>query len=323
MTGGPRRPTRADVARRADVSDAVVSYVLSGSHPVSEATRARVLAAIEELGYRRNATARALRRGRSDSVGLVLSDIENPHFMALARAVESRLASLGQALLIAELREDGSAVREMVARGVDALLVTGGPTPDVATEVPTVLLDRGGPEAGHVTIGVDAVPAAVAAVDHLLERHGHGSVALVTGASPGDDDPRETGWRDAHAARGRPTGPVEVTSWTRAGGAEAARRLLERDDRPTAVLAASDLIAVGVLRAALDLGLSVPGDLAVVSYDGTDEARFAASPLTTIEQPRDAMAALAVDLLLAGAREPDHHAFAAPLVVRRSCGCPA
>lgn len=323
MTGGPRRPTRADVARRAGVSDAVVSYVLSGSHPVSEATRARVVAAIEELGYRRNATARALRRGRSDTVGLVLSDVENPHFMALARAVESRLASLGQALLIAELREDGSAVRDMVARGVDALLVTGGPTPDVAAEVPTVLLDRAGPEPGHVTIGVDAVPAAVAAVDHLLERHGHRSVALITGGSPGDDDPRGTGWRRAHADHGRPTGPVESTSWTRAGGAGAARRLLERDDRPTAVLAASDLIAVGVLRAALDLGLSVPGDLAVVSYDGTDEARFAASPLTTIEQPRTAMAELAVDLLLAGAREPAHHAFAAPLVVRRSCGCPA
>lgn len=315
-----RRPTRADVARLAEVSPAVVSYVLSGSHPVSAATRARVLAAIGSLGYRRNATARALRRGRSDSVGLVLSDITNPHFMALARAIEARLTDRGHALLVAEQRPgDDSAVREMVARGVDALLLTTGGE-DVEEAIPTILLDRSAPHPRFGTIGTDAGAATAAAVAHLLDAHGHASVALVTG--PGaDGDGREAGWRAAHRALGREPGPVVVAEWTREGGYAAARALLEAPDRPTAMLGASDLIAIGVLRAALDLGLAVPGDLAVVSYDGTEEARFAASPLTTIEQPRDAMAALSVELLLDGDGSPAHHAFAAPLVLRRSCGC--
>nr|WP_026556029.1 LacI family DNA-binding transcriptional regulator [Arthrobacter sp. 35W] len=334
MTKTPAtRPTatRADVARHAGVSSAVVSYVVNnGPRPVAPATRERVLAAIAALGYRPNAAARALRLGSAEMIGLVIPDNRNPFINELAHAVEVAAAARGHVMVLAN--SDGSAaieeaqLRNLAARQVDGLLlISVGATVDPAAlaslEVPVVLLDRGSGTEGFGSVGTDLYAGAVAGVEHLLG-HGHQNIGLAIGvASDGRLDGRERGFRDALAAASLPPGPVVRAAFTRDGGYRAGRQLLA-GGRPTAVFASSDMQAVGMLHAFHEAGVRVPDDIAVVSFDGSPEAEFCWPPLTTLAQPVAAMAEAAVDALLGGpSAEPRHHAFDAQLVIRRSCGC--
>lgn len=328
--------TRADVARHAGVSTAVVSYVInSGPKPVAEATAARVREAIAHLGYRPNSTARALALGSTKTLGLVVPDGTNPFYAEYTAELQRAAAARGHALLITtdtgfdpdvELR----CMIELCDRQIDGLILARGTGSGRVAELarggirtPVVIIDSAAPFSGYSTVGPDAVDGVATAVDHLLCLHRHPSVALVIGDSADTaTDGRETGWLQAHARRERVPGDIVRTAFTRDGGYEAGLDLLSHAGRPVAIITSSDLQAIGLLRAAHELGVRVPHDLAVVSFDGTIETRFCWPPVTTIRQPVRAMAEAAVETLLRSDPQDDHRTFPMDLIVRASCGCP-
>ncbi len=327
-----RAATRADVARRAGVSTAVVSYVVNdGPRRVAPETAQRVRAAVEALDYSPNPAARSLRRGSSELLGLVLPDITNPYFAELARAVETAAAERGLLVTLASTGARGDAERELVAdlvsRDVDGVLLSTVLTPDALRAVgrprrPTVLVNVSTAFPGYASVGADARQGAYEVVDHLIAVHGHPSVALVIGESTERlPEPRERGFAEAFAAHGLPPGPVVRTTYSRRGGYEAVRQVLSWRHRPTAVFLSSDQQASGAYRALREAGLECPDDLALVAYDGTSESEFCWPPLTVSRQPVEMMARAAVATVLDPTTAPDHERFATELVVRRSCGC--
>lgn len=330
----PRRvgATRQDVADLARVSSAVVSYVVnSGPRNVAPATRERVLNAIQELQYRPNATARALKRGVSEIIGLVISDNTNPYFAEFARAIERVAASKGLSVIFinsAESHDDETElVGKLLSRQVDGLLWASiDDNPDVsaaqAAGISLVLLDRARPMAGVATLGVDFRGASRIAVEHLIG-HGHENIALICGSAEGaSTTDRRAGWGDALEAAGLELGPIVYEQFTRDGGYAAGKVLMAMGVRPSAVYVTSDLQAVGLLRALHEHGARVPEDIAVITFDGSVESEFTWPPLTAMHQPVVEMARTAIDALISQKIHGGKHtAFTADLVVRESCGC--
>lgn len=344
--GVDRVATREDVARRAGVSTAVVSYVLNeGARPVAAATRARVLAAVEELGYRPNAIARALRSRRSRAFGLVVSDISNPFIGELARSIELEAFERGYTVLLGNTMVDPERqqryLRHFLDRQVDglALVPIGAVDADVVSELnggraPVVVLDRPAPKPSRspalraVTLLAENEEGGRLATEHLAG-HGHRRIACLGGPpkllpSTG----RIAGWSAARAERGlgERASPLVRSSVSRAAGYEAGRELLGVRRPPSAVFATSDEQAIGLLRAAAELGMRVPDDVAVVGFDGIAEGRYCAPGLSTVRQPIEVIAARAVETLLAqvvgGVRRSRTERFPVELAARGSCGCP-
>jgi LacI family transcriptional regulator len=323
--------TRVDVARLAGVSEAVVSYVVNdGPRPVAAATAARVREAIRVLGYRPNPSARALRTGSTRLLGLVVPRIDNPLFADLTLAVEAAAAERGYALLLTNSQGDPAAERRnianLVARHVDGLLLmTLLSRPDLATlpigGVPTVLVNTFTEVPGFASVGVDAFAGAYDAVTHLAG-HGHQRIGLVIGGGASDMELRERGWLQAARDAGLEDGPIARGSFTRQGGYEAGNLLFEGRNRPPAVFVSSDMQAIGVLRSLHERGLRVPDDVALVSFDGTEDCKFTDPQLTVVAQPVGAIAASALDALLDGGVPDGAHVSHRPeLILRRSCGC--
>ena len=328
-----KRVTRGHVARAAGTSEAVVSYVVNnGPRPVAEATRRRVLEAIKSTGYRPNTIAKALASGSSGALGLVVPDIANPFFAALGRAIEDEVFATGRVLLLGNSAESGDRearlVSSFIERQVDGLLYVGvGHHAHVeqalAAGVPVVVLDRYDPTLGVASVVVDNFEGAVIATEHLIE-HGYRIIATVCGPSAlFTAVERIGGWRKALKAAGLPNGDdlLVQAPFTRAGGHAAASALFDRD-MPDAVLVASEQQAIGLLAAAAERRIRVPEDVAMISFDGTDESRFSAPPLTTVTQPFQEIARAAV--ALARPLDPDdakHVTCEVQLVRRRSCGC--
>jgi LacI family transcriptional regulator len=329
-----RAVTRADVARRAGVSNAVVSYVLNnGPRGVAPETRERVLAAIEELRYRPNAVARALKVRRTETFGLLVPDNSNPFFAELARAVEDVAYRRGHALVLAnsnnDLERERAQLDALLDRQVDGLLLIsvasgGGVDAAAVGATPVVLLDRAPHGSSFSSVLVDNAAGAEAATRHLVEHHG---LTVDCLAGPGDVTvaaAREAGWRRAMQRAGHDTaGRVHHTAFTRQGGHATMSDLIATGRTPAALFASSDLQAVGVLRAAHEAGLRVPEDLAVVAFDGTPESEYTHPPLTVVRQPIVTIAETAVALLLqAPARPASREIVPGELVLRTSCGCP-
>lgn len=327
------------MARLAGVSNAVVSYVVNGGpRPVARATRERVLAAIEELGYRPNTIARSLRARRSFALGLVVPDSANPFFSELAKAVEDAGFESGYTLLLGNSMDDEERerhyVRTFIERQVDGLvLISVSRTGLVAEELrnsrlPVVSLQQLDPAIAAPTILVDNEGGAAEAVAHLLE-HGADSVACLSGpvGIPSADE-RVRGWSAALdaagiAADGRTCVRVE---FSRAAGYTAALRLLA-DERPRALFVASDEQALGVLRAAAELGIRIPAELAVVAFDGIPADEFTVPSLSTMRMPFRELGLAAVRCLIdqidetqPALRQPER--LPVTLERRASCGCP-
>lgn len=330
-TPGP--VTRKDVARYAGVSTAVVSYVVNGGpKKVAPATEAKVKHAIRVLGYRPNAAARALKLGSSETLGLVVPDSSNPFFALLAHAVEDAAAERGFALVLANsdgnLSKERRNVRNLAARQVDGVLLASVLfEPDLIdlehADIPSVLLNQGREAPGFNSVGVDLAEGARLATEHLVG-HGHTNIAAAIGINVSEEmDGRERGWRRGLKDAGLREGIIVRSPFDRLGGYEAGRRLLGAASRPTAIFASSDLQAVGLLRAIHEAGLSVPDDVALVSFDGIVDGEYTWPPLTTVAQPVKEMAERAVHALLAAKRgeEPEHRIFPTRLLVRQSCGC--
>ena len=321
--------TRNDVARAAGVSAAVVSYVLNdGPRPVSAAARSRVLAAVAALGYRPDGLARSLRVGRTKTLGLVLPDASNPFFAELALAIEDAAYARGFAVMVCNSADDVDRERTYIAslaeRRIDGLILvstTSGQDLSAATSlsIPVVALDRSPDDAPVSTIRADTLEGAYLGTRHLLD-HGHSSVALVVGPDAGISDDRRLGWRRALTEAGRPPGVEVAAPFTYDGGREALERL-DAAGHPTAVLVSSDVQALGLLGSLAADGRRAPGDLAVVSIDGTTAGRYAIPSLTTIAQPIGIMGSTAVAHLIDNPREVIHLTLSNDLRIRRSCGC--
>jgi LacI family transcriptional regulator len=316
------------------VSPAVVSYVVNGGpKPVAPATSARVREAIEILGYRPNLNARALKVGTTGMLGLVVPDSSNPFFAEYGLEIEQAATERGLALLIANSNSDveveARLIADLLARQVDGLIVSGAAGPprrplrgNPAQTTPTVYIDSSTPVPGLWTVGTDAQGGARLAVEHLLTVHGHTGVGLLIGSGVRRSvDDREIGWQHALRAAGRSGGPVVREPFTREGGYSGGQRLLATRPRPSAVFASNDLQAVGLLRAAHELGVQVPEELAIVAFDGTQESEFCVPPLTSARQRISEMAEAAVRTVLEPAGTPTHQLFGVDLIVRRSCGC--
>ncbi|QXJ21858.1 LacI family DNA-binding transcriptional regulator [Actinomadura graeca] len=334
--------TRRDVARRAGTSEAVVSYVLNdGPRNVAPSTRERVLAAISDLGYRPNAVARSLRSSRTTTLGLVVPDNANPFFAELAREIEDVAFEHGHTLLLANARDDDerevAQVRTLLDRQVDGLILIPSHGPGAwraelaHARIPCLVVDREIEGTNAVQVLVDNEGGAARAVRHLI---GHGRTRIGCVAGPDGFHPtvdRVNGWRRALSEGGLDPAavPVEHAPFGRAEAYRAGRRLLASRRDVDALFVTSDEQAIGVLRAAAELGVAVPDDLAVFSFDGVALSAYAVPSLSTMRQPFEALGRTAVEMLLAR-RDPREEAPGAPperivleteLVARGSCGC--
>lgn len=320
--------TRADVARLAGTSTAVVTYVINnGPRPVAPHTRERVLRAIEELGYRPNVLARALQAGVTQTVGLVVPDNSNPFFAELAKSVEDVLFSFGYSLLLANSADsperERQHIRVLLDRQVDAiLLISLVDAPEVeeiiGAKKSAIVLHRVPRDSAASSICIDDEQAAADIVTHLRADHGIDEIVMISGppGSPVSIE-RERGW--AHAIGGN--GGVVNQSFSLAGGYAGAIRLLEGSTPPRAVFAANDQQAIGAIKAASDLGLRVPADIAIVGFDGTTESKYSVPALTTVAQPSRLIAETAFEILrIPPGDAPVRSVLPHRLVLRGSCG---
>jgi LacI family transcriptional regulator, galactose operon repressor len=326
-----------DVAAAASVSVGTVSNVLNRPDKVAPATVARVTAAIEQLGFVRNDAARQLRAGRSRSIGLVVLDVRNPFFTDVARGAEDRAAEEGMTILVGNSDEntdrEGSYLDLFEEQRVHGVLIS--PLTDDLPRLerlrsrgtPVVLVDRESTDRRFSSVAVDDVAGGALAVRHLAET-GRRRIAFVGGPrSIRQVVDRLEGARLAAADHPDLTLEViETESLTVLQGRAAGEAIRARPaaDRPDAIFAANDLLAVGVLQGLMIQGhVRVPEEIALIGYDDIDFASATVVPLSSIRQPAALIGHTAVDLLLKEAAlgdefERDHIVFQPELVIRDS-----
>ena len=328
------RPTILDVAKRAGVSKSLVSLVMRDSPHVSEEKRAAVLQAAEELRYRPNAVARSLVRQRSYVLGVLLSNLHNPFFADVVDGIEERALEGGYRALFNSGKRiperEAAALETLLQLQIDGLILAGTLLDskiisNAGRSVPVVLITRTtrSPLVDSVS-GNDRAGARLA-VDHLVSL-GHRRIAHIDGGGGAGARSRRAGYVAAVKHHGLE--PMLVTgSYTEEGGADGVQRLLETRQNPTAIFAANDLAALGVLQALSQADRSVPEDVSLIGYDNAWLAGLQHISLTTIDQPRHQLGATAVDLLIerldGGRGEARHLVLSPSLVVRSTTGPPA
>ena len=324
-----------DVARAAAVSHQTVSRVLNGHPNVRPATRERVLAAIEQLGYRPNLAARALASGRSNQLGLVTLNTMLLGPIATLYAVEQAARSSGYSVSITSVRSiDRQSLSESVERLLQqavagVIIIAPVVSRDSALdalppELPAVVVEAD-PESAISAVTVDSRLGASLATRHLLEL-GHRTVFHISGPQDFiEAQQRIAGWRETLEQAGSPVPEVIVGDWSAQAGYDAGHVLAELPD-VTAVFAANDNTALGLLRALSEQGRSVPGDISVVGFDDIAEAGFFTPPLTSVRQDFAEMGRRTVELLLrqieTGARSVEHITLPPELILRESTARP-
>lgn len=328
-----------DVAREVEMSTATVSRALRGLPGVSEETRARVMETARRLGYVPSPSAAGLASGQTRTVAVVVPWVTRWFFAAVVQGAEEVLREAGYDLLLYNLAGDERARHRvfgtnLLTKRVDAVLVLSlKPTPEELTQLtglqrPVTIVGADVP--GWATIRIDDGAAARAATCHLTGL-GHRRIGYVGGATKGVLDftapvARLAGYRAALEAAGLPHDPSleEDGEFTVNGGNRAGNALLDRPDRPTAVFAASDEMAIGVLRAARELGLRVPEDVSVIGIDDHEMAEI--FDLTTIAQPVHEQGRVAAQQVLAALSgepwAPEQVVLPTKLVVRRTTAAP-
>jgi LacI family transcriptional regulator len=307
-TEAPGRVTIAHVASRAGVSPTTVSHVLSGKRVVGAATRDVVMDAIREMGYRPNHVARNLRTRQSHMIAVVVPDITNPFYAVLTRGLADGVDPAGYGTYVCNT--DGQHERErkffddVMDRGVDGIVFASGETAsgvrfgpaELATPIACI-----GDHLDHPMCDVvvpDDERGSWEAATFLAEQ-GYRRIGMIQGP-PRYGAQRTAGFRSAMQAARRKT-PTELMvrgDWTRRGGYEAMHRLMSASRRPDAVFCANDLMAIGALDVAHELGLEVPADVAIVGFDDVDAATIVTPQLTTVRNPAYEAGRTAGDLLL-------------------------
>ncbi|MEU6610209.1 LacI family DNA-binding transcriptional regulator [Streptomyces shenzhenensis] len=331
-TARQRQPSMADVARIAGVSAQTVSRALRGSPNVNPETRRRVLAAVEQAGYRFNSAARALSSGRSHTIGLVLLASGGYYSRsAVTAGVESAAGAAGYAVSIATISalDVGlmeSALARLADQGVDGLVIAvplisvTKKMEDITGDIPTVTLD-GSRTAGARVLGIDQMEAGRIATQHLLDL-GHRQIWHVSGPDEWiEARQRRQGWRECLEAAGIEAPPPLEGDWSPGSGYRQGQ-IIAMIPEVTAVFVASDEMAFGVIRALRERGRSVPEDVSIVSVDDIALAAFCAPPLTAVRQDFFAYGAAAVTLLLQGDTEGEEPVSTPTLSVRSSTAPP-
>lgn len=310
MSRGPQGVpvTILDVAARARVSPATVSRVLTGSpHAVSEQTRRRVLGAAGDLGYLRNMIARSLLKRETSAVGVLIPDVSNPYYAVIVRGIEDAASQTGRAVILCNtdrrLDKQISYLRTLLERRVDGLIITGGTLPkqdlgNMIQVLPIVVIGRH--KVPLPSVRVDNVEAAIVATRHLIDL-GHRRIASLAGPVESlTAIDRLKGYRRALSNAGLQPSPeyVVTADFGLEGGRAGAERLFTLDEPPTAVVASSDQMAMGMLRALHERGLHVPRDVSVVGFDDSPLASYAVPALTSVSIPMYEIGRRAMGLLL-------------------------
>lgn len=316
-----KRPTQVDVARLAGVSRATVSYVLNAQTdqriPISPETRQRVLDAIAQLGYEVDARAQSLRSGDTRTIGVLLPIYENPFFWQILRGISMEAEACGYSVLLAHSsltpEQENQSVRELAEQRVDGLIMLIGfkQLPEqVLNQLhkstrPVVEISGTASTFDYVHQGYAAGTEALMA--HLFEQ-GHERIGFVYGVTvPSQGYDRLEAYRQALENAGLPYDESLVLHCGQLmeDGYQAAIELLSRPDRPTALLAINDLLGMAVIRAAVDLGLSVPGDVSIASFDDIPFSSFIVPRLTTVTGSPEQNGRDAVQLLIKRLNDPD------------------
>lgn len=324
--------TMRDVARQAGVSVATVSRVLNESGPVGERTRQRILKTAGDLRYVPNGTARSLTTSTTETVGVLLPNLYGDFYSEVIRGVEGAVRARRYHTLLSSVHDGPAelvvALRTLVGR-VDGLIVM---SPGIGADVlednlpaglPVVLLGSTAP--GHSAVTIDNEAGAATMVHHLA-RLGHRRIAHITGDVHNTDaQARLAGYYQAVADLGLDAAPSLVVDgdFTESSGHAAALALLALPERPAAVFAANDSMAIGALRAFREAGLDVPGDIALAGFDDIPVAEYVTPALTSVHVPIHEMGARAVQAVLDALSETASAAVTTlptRLVVRESCG---
>lgn len=335
-----KRPTQKDVAARAGVSRATVSYVLHGNQstrvPISEETRERVLRAIHELRYEPDVTAQTLRSGKTMTIGVLVVDINNPHYWQYLAGIEREAHRHGYTILMfhsaLQRTEENIGLRELSRKRVDGIIVMSSFAPygeeetRWLTESQRPVVHLWHTDSPFDRIAADYHPATRELMTYLIGL-GHRRIALVFGVANkmiGQD--RLEPYYECLEKAGIPRDESLVVSCgpMLKDGFDSAINLLRRADRPTAIVAINDYLAIGVLRAASDAGLRVPEKLSIAGFDDIPFAEYLIPRLTTVHRDTEAAGARAVQLLLDRMNSTDTPVrlenVPARLVIRESTG---
>lgn len=334
----PRRATLQDVASEAGVSFSAVSKVIRGASGVSPQMRERVTAAIEKLGYRPHAGARAM-RGKSYTIGVMIVEMESPFQPEVVLGITEALQATPyqEVVIVGGIPPERQkrSIEALMDRQVDGLIVVAPWMEaewleELGAKIPTVVVARHGTANTFDTVVDDEYQGARLMVDHLVEL-GHERIVHTSMPSGGlepfvlSHTARRYGYEQAMLRHGLTPDVIE-TSYSEAGGYEAALQAFSTADRATAIFAGADIAALGVLRAAEERGLRVPEDLTVVGYDNIYVSAIGRVSLTTVDQSGQLTGANSARLLLErieGRTQPAHYVLAPQLVPRHTSGPPS
>lgn len=299
--------TYKDIQHLTGLSLSTISKYFNGA-PVRPGSRSAIEAAVKRLDYRVNPAARSLRRGRSQSVGVLLPALDNQFHMAVIAALELALREAGMALLVSLSRPEapGTAVEFLLDKGVDGIVAVPSATDEAAlrsvtARTPLVLIDWLLPDAQVDAVTLDNLGAGRMAARHLID-HGHREIAVIGGPQDISSLRDRTAGFVAECERAGialPPGRIVAVPLTIADGAEAAQQILFAPERPTAVFTANFELTVGTLQVVSECGLNLGEDVSMIGFDGAELAQLVRPRLTTIIQPVEALASAAAAHILA------------------------
>lgn len=284
--------TIRDVAEEADVSATTVSRVFNHDHLVNSETRKKVMEVARRMGYSPNATARSLSSGRTHSIGVILPAPHGEFFSELIRGLDEAAQEANHFLLIASShynREERTSALESLAGRVDGLvMMTPRVAPNTLTgdaDLPIIFINSNLQDGDFDLYNIDNQGGAIHVMEHLIEQ-GCTRIAAITGP-PGsyDVEQRMDGYRQVLDRHGLDEGPIVEGDFTQKSGYEAGKEIVDWEQRPDAVFACNDYMAIGAMLAFQEAGIHVPEDIAVAGFDDITSARYANPPLTTVRVP--------------------------------------